>query len=165
MALAATIEADDRPKVAGVTTAMPEIDHPKLRQLYDYWDSKRAGRAMPARPDIDPLEIRPLLTNLALIDVEQEPRRYRYRLVGTELVGILGQELTGKYLDEMPLLYRTFAVGAYAEIMDRKTPTYHVFDTVIPAVFRSVRYKRLMLPLSPDGGETIGMIMAGFYRF
>ena len=112
MTLAATFEAGIRPAVGVVAMDMPDIDHPKLKQFYDYWDAKRAARAMPARADIDPLEIRPLLTNVALVDVEQTPQRFRYRLVGTELGGILKQELTGKYLDEMPLLYRTFAASA-----------------------------------------------------
>jgi hypothetical protein len=139
------------------------IDHPELLRLYDYWNAKRRGRPMPTRQDIDPLELRPLLPHIALIEVEQNPRRYRYRLVGTQLVSILGQDVTGKYLDQMPPLFRRFATNAYAELMARKAPTYAVYDTHIP-MFRAVRYKRLMLPLSPDG-DRITMVVAGFFPY
>ena len=33
-----------------------EIANELLRELHDYWDGKRAGRAMPSRSDIDPLD-------------------------------------------------------------------------------------------------------------
>ena len=139
------------------------IDHPHLARLYNYWDDKRAGRAMPTRNDIDPMEIRSLLPHIALIDVEENPQRYRYRLVGTGLITVLGQELTGKYLDQTPMLFRRFAGNAYGEVLAKKTPTYTVFDTYIPMI-RSVRYKRLLLPLSPDG-EKVNMVAAGFFPF
>lgn len=32
---------------------------PDIAAFYDYWDGKRRGRDMPARADIDPLEIVP----------------------------------------------------------------------------------------------------------
>jgi len=157
-------EAPAHPPVSPVLDGGGEaIDHPQLARLYNYWDDKRGNRAMPTRSDIDPMELRPLLPNLALIDVEENPHRYRYRLVGTELVTILGQELTGKYLDEMPMLFRRFAGNAYAEVLARKAPTYAVFDANIP-MFRTVRYKRLLLPLSPDG-EWVNMVVAGFFRY
>jgi hypothetical protein len=37
-----------------------------VRQLHDYWQSKRGGRDVPDRSDIDPAEIIPLLPNILL---------------------------------------------------------------------------------------------------
>ena len=39
----------------------PGISEPVLRPVLDYWDSKRGARAMPARLDIEPLELKPYL--------------------------------------------------------------------------------------------------------
>lgn len=139
------------------------IDHPRLMQLYEYWNDKRGNRSMPSRADLDPLDLRALLPNIALVDIEEGPRRYRYRLVGTALIAVLGQDLTGKYLDQMPMLFRRFAGNAYDELMARKAPTYAVFDTNLP-LLRTVRYKRLMLPLSADG-QRVNMVIAGFFPY
>ncbi len=41
------------------------------------------------------------LSNVFLIDVEEEPRRYRIRLMGTALVHWSGRDLTGCHVDEI----------------------------------------------------------------
>lgn len=80
-----------------------EIDSPRIRQLFDYWQSKRRDGRLPRRADIDPAEIPQLMPNLLLVDVEYDPFRVRYRLVGTQIVEATGFEFTGKYLDEIVL--------------------------------------------------------------
>jgi hypothetical protein len=42
---------------------------PEQRQLYDYWQGKAAGRAMPARGDIQPTHIPRILPCISLLDV------------------------------------------------------------------------------------------------
>lgn len=86
-----------------IITSADQIDSPRLRQLYDYWLSKRNGNRLPRRADIDPTEIPQLMPNLLLVDVEYDPFRVRYRLVGTQIVEATGFEFTGKYLDEIVL--------------------------------------------------------------
>jgi len=139
----------------------PTVSHPMLADLLAYWHQKRAGRAMPARADIEPAELKPMLPHLFMVDVEHEPLRLRYRLVGTALVDVLGQDIKGKYLDEMPLLFRTFAAGAYEEVLRTRVPCYKEVSG-IAAYFR-VAYKRLLLPLSTDG-QTINIILGSIVR-
>lgn len=82
----------------------PEIDRcngDMVRELYQYWDSKRGDRTMPARRDIDPAELKHLLPYLLIVDLEAEPFRVRYRLLGTKVVAESGNDFTGRYLDEM----------------------------------------------------------------
>jgi hypothetical protein len=143
--------------------ALP-INHPELAKLFRYWDRKRGARPMPARADILPEELPGLLGNLFMVDVVRdggEPR-FRYRLVGTALTAVMDQELTGKFVDEMPLLFRKFALPAYREILRAGRPTYK--ETNVFESLWVVRYKRLMLPLSSDGA-TIDIILGGIYRF
>ena len=148
-------------EAAGAAAAL-EIGHPALRELHGYWEARRGERAIPSRADMDPVELpRPLLPNLFLVDVEEGPRRFRYRLVGTELTGVMRRELTGRYIDEMPFLFRKFALPAYAEVMERAAPTYREINA-IEALWR-IRYKRLLLPLSEDGAR-INMILGAIFR-
>ena len=75
--------------------------YPRLRELYDYWRRKCAGRRAPARSDILPEEIRPILPHILLLDIVGDTPRLKYRLVGTEFVQIYGAEITGKFVDEI----------------------------------------------------------------
>jgi hypothetical protein len=54
--------------------------HMDVRAMYDYWLAKRGGRAMPARADLEPVEIKKLLPMLVLVDVTADARRFVYRL-------------------------------------------------------------------------------------
>ncbi len=126
-----------------------------LRQLFLYWDEKRGHRRAPSRDDIDPAEMVGVLPNVYLIDVEEEPCRYRVRLVGTVLVNWYGWDITGRYIDELtdqvlPALNELvttwgpwLTIGEYAKKPDRIMP-----------------YELLALPLSSDG-STVNMIFGG----
>ncbi len=72
---------------------------PILGPAYEYWRSKCGARAMPRRRDIDPTEIPRLLPNLQIVEIVGT--RIRYRLAGTAIVEAYGEELAGKYIDEM----------------------------------------------------------------
>ena len=65
---------------------------------------KSAGEpviAMPPRSAIRPDEIVKQLPSVALLDVVGDPPRFRFRLFGTQLVAAYGQDLTGKFVDEI----------------------------------------------------------------
>jgi hypothetical protein len=64
-----------------------------------YWLRKGQGKAMPARADIDPAEIKPILPDLVLLNVEWEPFRCSVRLRGTRAEQFRPKHVT-KYLDE-----------------------------------------------------------------
>jgi hypothetical protein len=80
-----------------------QIKSRTIRDVFDYWQSKRVGTALPRRADIDPADIAGSLPNLLIADIEHHPFRVKYRLVGTRVVQMTGFEFTGKYLDEIAL--------------------------------------------------------------
>jgi hypothetical protein len=71
-----------------------------VRMLHDWWRAHCGPSGLPDRADFDIAEHKDLMTNLLISDVEPEPFRIRYRLVGTRIVRNLGVEFTGRYLDE-----------------------------------------------------------------
>lgn len=75
--------------------------HPALQALYRYWLSHHPGEALPGRQHIDPCDLPKFLPRLWLLDVQREPFRLRYRLVGTRICELVGKDLTGRWLDEV----------------------------------------------------------------
>lgn len=75
---------------------LPAKADPRAHALLAYWRRMAAGRAMPCRSDIDPLDIPDLLPHLTLVDVREAEPRFVYRLVGTAAVALMKQDLTGR---------------------------------------------------------------------
>jgi hypothetical protein len=70
-------------QTSGGRAVSGQIADQRLRAVFAYWRGRCPGRSMPSRADVDPAELKPYLPNIALIDVESDPPRYRYRLAGT----------------------------------------------------------------------------------
>jgi len=102
----------------------PELTKSKLvRQLYDWWSGNAGPAGIPDRSAFDFLEHRLLMPNVVIADVEPEPFRIRYRLVGTRIVHNLGIDFTGRYLDD--LLGPQFAIpwaDYYRQAYDARRP-------------------------------------------
>lgn len=129
---------------------------PILRAALAYWQKLCAGRRMPSRRDFDPAAVPLLLPHLQLID--RVSGRYRYRLVGTELVQAFGRDYTGQFPDEMFANDRgQFICRVYDAVRAAQQPMFlrsHYVGT------RRVDFiaNRLYLPLSDDGSE-VNMIL------
>jgi len=72
------------------------------RILAEYWLSIHpAPGCLPGRRHFDPIDLPPsVLPFLILSEVLREPFDVRYRLVGTEVVSLLGADVTGMKLSE-----------------------------------------------------------------
>ena len=132
----------------------------RLEDLFAYWNLKRGTRPAPSRRDLDPREIARLLPFLHLIDVEPAPLRFRHRLVGSELIDIMGRDVSGKYVGD----------GLYGPAADE------ILDTMKTLTKQARPYRRrsrlewhrsdwltmeaLELPLIDDNGE-VNMILCG----
>ena len=77
-----------------------EIRSPKVQTLLRWWLDYR-GDGIPDRSQLDPADMKRLLPHLLLLDVEHEPFRVRFRLVGTRVQEATGFNITGRYLDEL----------------------------------------------------------------
>jgi len=123
----------------------------------DYWDSKRAGRRMPARRDIEPTEILDLLPYVVLIDVVRDPLDFRYRLVGTAVAARIGHDRTG---ERFSVLFQqsdgSEAWKTALRILEEKRPivshiAYVGFNRWIH------NYRDISMPLSEDN-DVVNMI-------
>jgi len=136
------------------------IAEPQLLDLYLYWSGKRMLPCYPARTTIVPEEIKRLLPFVMLVDVLDQGRHFRFRLVGTDVA--LGVDPTGKfqheelpegiYRDHITALFRRGAAGPGA-LYSRSSYGYTALEGP-----RSI--SRLFMPLAADG-NTIDMMMIG----
>ena len=78
-------------------------DNPTLQRFYEYWLDKCRDDRLPARADIDPVDLHDMLPGIIIIDVVPEGgrRRFRFRLFGTAHVEFNQRDLTGKFIDEV----------------------------------------------------------------
>jgi hypothetical protein len=79
---------------------------PRVTALHEWWQSRRrtsrsGSPDVPDRSDLDPPDLVPLLPNLLLAEVEHDPFRIRYRLIGTRIAAVTDFEITGRYLDDL----------------------------------------------------------------
>lgn len=71
------------------------MKHPTSRQLHAYWDRLRGERAAPERSEIEPGEIRNLLSDSFILETDPARRWSAIRLAGTRLCALFGRELRG----------------------------------------------------------------------
>ncbi len=135
---------------------------PLLRELFEHWHGLCRDRPLPSRADLDPNAIKHLLPYLYMVDVLHQPRRFRYRLVGTGVVEFTGRDVTGKFVDEA-----TYGAAA--------APIRRLFETAVETrgpvggrgrtvwirggEWREV--ESLVLPMSSDGA-VIDILLAGY---
>ena len=143
----------------------PSILAPVLQPLLAYWKSRAGDRPLPARADIDPLDIPRLLPFLYLVDVEPltggtMPHRFRYRLVGTGIVERNGRDPTGRYLDDFENRpFHETIMADYARCATEKRPVAAT-RRFMDATGRHWPYQRLVLPLS-ENGQDVNMLLGG----
>jgi hypothetical protein len=139
-----------------------DIPEPRLRSLYDYWHSKMHGHDLPARADIDPLEMKQWLGNLMLIEFHGDVADYQIRLDGTNLEHYYGTRRTGFGVEKLTNDdERRLLMEQYAAVLDRKSPAYYEADfTNSDGVYS--RQAKLILPLSADK-QRVDMVLVGIY--
>ena len=128
--------------------------------IYDYWRRKAPEPGLlPGRRHLDPIEIPRLLPHVWLVDVVDDPRRFRVRLIGTALVdaGIplrVGDFVVDRLLPEQ----RQNALEDFGTVVSSREPLWFRgpvnlrHDTYVHEV------ERIFLPLAADG-RTVDMLL------
>ncbi len=124
---------------------------PNLQAIEDYWNGLRGDRAMPARADIDPMDIVPHLPFVGLVDVLEGGHDFRFRLLGTALDYVFGDYYTGWRLSEIERedLRRIFTAAFLPPTREGKPHRHSGLLTV--SQNEHLEYELLVLPLSRDG--------------
>ena len=144
--------------VSDVELTLGDAQYPDLVFMLDYWQEKRGSRLAPAREEIDPADFVQILPRVMLADVLSDPLNFRYRLSGTGICNVHGEDLTHLLArDLLPPQYGALIHGHYVQAVTERRPLLHLIRFESADKLRT--YARLLLPLSADG-LTINMLMA-----
>ena len=80
---------------------MEDARSAKIRALFAYWQSLRRDGRPGQRASFDPTEVPKLLSSLLLGDIETDPFRVYFRLVGTRVADFSRLDFSGYYLDAL----------------------------------------------------------------
>lgn len=152
--------------VTGVHTEIDpqKLQNPVLAFLKDYWDKKRDGRAMPARADIRPSEMKEHLGWIMLLDVLPGAADFRFRTVGTRVTEYFLTDATGKTVmeafarngdDAVKAVLATHSKVAREAVVLRVHGGAGMFGRAF------LDFDALYLPLS-DVGTSVNMILSAF---
>ena len=145
----------------GDATVLDRIQDSKVRRFTDYWIGLRCGRRMPARADLDPIDIPWALSRIFVGDYDPTTKDFVYRVAGEEVVEVFRcfngrASMRGVRLgDGMPapsvaaIRRRWDPVGERGDIL-------YMSGTVYSAANRLGIGERIVLPLSDDGDTVTG---------
>ena len=140
-------------------TRPPADAKPEIVAIYDYWRSKApADGLLPGRRHIDPVEMPRLLPNVWLVDVVDDPRRFRVRLIGTALVDAGIPLRVGDFIFDRLTPELRPALAEFESVVWSREPLWYRG----PANLRHETYvheiERIFLPLAADG-RTVDMLL------
>ena len=129
-----------------------------LRRMHEYWVGKASGRPLPDRKDLDPSEITDILPYLSIVEVVGDAPRYRYRLLGTQVIEAIGFNATNLFIDDVFTGGdAAFMVGLLSEVCAKVQPIYAA------SAFKAGEYgmstERLLLPFSLGGDRTVQIVV------
>lgn len=134
-----------------------DVQSELVRALHAWWMAHRAGD-IPPRTALEPADLKRLLPNLLIADVEADPFRIRYRLVGTKVVAATGLDFTGRYLDQLvPVDSDEPWMADYREAFATRAPVAGA--SVIPTQTGSLYlYEFGIFPLRGEGRDIVQFV-------
>jgi hypothetical protein len=136
----------------------PTAFHPNTDRLIAAWRARRVGLAVPARADLSPMDLGPLLPQtfmLGRIDGAEV-----FRLSGGLLVDLYGRDLRGAQFEDLwSLAERPVVAQAIARARKAAAPVVLTADAIAPSEER-IGVELTLAPLTgPDGAadRTLGL--------
>ncbi|MEL6436571.1 MAG: PAS domain-containing protein [Pseudomonadota bacterium] len=130
--------------------------HEGTDRLFQYWTSRRDGRAAPLRADIAPAAIASVLSNTFIL--EETAAHMKYRLAGTRLCCVFGRELRGMpFADGFEASDRKLVRDALSAVHQDHavmTAELHASDTRE----RMVGLELMLLPLADEQPRILGSL-------
>ena len=113
---------------------------------------------MPSRADVDPGDIKGLLSNVLLIDVARDPLDFRYRLIGTTIDEHSAESHTGQWISDIPERAPPGKVwDNLAKVVETRRPSRLSVPYVGPH-HDFLSTEQIVLPLSDDD-DRVNMLL------
>lgn len=160
------------------------MKHSSIRELFDYWNTRRGTRSAPERGEIEPGAIRHVLADTFMLTFD--PRTgHPFRIAGTRVCAAFGRELKGAAFTEIwaaasrdPIrdlltTVATESVGVVAAASGRSCEgaALELEFLVLPLAHRAGASARILGALVPTevpywlGTQTLGRLALGMIRY
>jgi hypothetical protein len=130
---------------------LPDRLEPELERVRGYWNGlKRGDSDIPFWDDVKFSTQARLARDVILIEVSENPPRFRFGLVGGDITQRYGAAISGKFSDEIDLHPPIDELtGQCRATIERRAPTYFQHAPTTPQP--DIGYSRLILPLWGNG--------------
>jgi len=122
-----------------------EITSKLIAGLEVHWNALRGDRRMPRRDEVDPVALVRWLPYISIMELHYNPFRVRYRVVGTEVARIVGEDFSNRWLDQTGWGEASIALNRllYENVAESRAPLFglsvvnwqskpdHVFEWVL----------------------------------
>jgi hypothetical protein len=137
----------------GGTFLLPDRLEPDIDRARAYWDGlKRGGNDIPFWDDVNFSMQARLARDVILMEVFENPLRFRFGLVGDDIARGYGAAITGKFTDEVdPHAPIDELTGQCRATIERRAPTYFQHAPAGKPPEGGIGYSRLILPLWGNG--------------
>lgn len=137
--------------------------HPELDAVQALWTELRGDRRLPLRTDFDLATMSHWASHLSVATATPKGR-FQFRLFGTELARVYGQDLTGRFLDDLaPRDLWSVIVLHYQEVVSTQQPLFAPISVANGRWYTEV--SRLLLPLAAESDvNTVAAVMGVDYK-
>ncbi len=124
----------------------------KELSLLQFWNGRRAGRAMPERSDFRPEDLFSWIGYLHLLEPIDGGRDFRYAVFTTRTLVGEDQDMNGKRVSDWGDERVEYALRLYGAVIEQARPIYNM----VPERHKDdwIVYSRLCLPLGTKDGIT-----------
>lgn len=134
---------------------------PDIQAIFRHWRKMGPAGQLPGRQHLVPTDILKLLPGVWLLDVQREPFRLRYRLVGTRVVNGIGRDVTGLWLDDAhpDMAAAPTYLDRYRRVVATRVPSWRRGRPRLSIRLDFDIIENVVLPLASDG-EQVDMLLA-----
>ncbi len=123
------------------------------RELFDYWRRCAVGDGLPTRASINPAAIPTLLPGVSILEAGPQPEKLIYRLAGTRIRDIFGQEVTGRSVFDLEFgEKRQYWLTVYRKVIEDRVPMQGAVKGPVAERDHIVLFW-MRLPLSDDNNR------------
>jgi hypothetical protein len=165
MQQALQFDSDDPDGLARCMAAL-DMTSPLIIAGYRYWDSRRRGRPMPMRADLDPvIDIPKLVPHVILFDVRRAPLDFRFRLVGSHVRQSLSRDYVDHWFSEFPNYAPGGTIWPRHKLVDETSQPMLQRPTYIGPHKDFIAVENVLLPLGvPRDGWAMQLMFIDFIR-
>ncbi len=132
--------------------------HKTSKKIFTYWNNLRGARTAPERTEIEPSDIRDILDDTFILEVDHLYRTISFRLAGTKLCSSYGRELKSVgYLGLWDEVDNLKIFDAVKQVYEYSKPMViaHIAETENK---QFLEYETLLLPLSNGSSQTVRIL-------